>query len=138
MRYHLSLLTVPLILISAITLADDVSDTRHLLCSTLHSDVCIQNEGCVKVPPADLNIPQFILIDARTGELSTTDSSGENRKTTADSVSRGDGQLILQGVELGRAFSLFVDEASGDATFAAAADMLSMSVFAACTPANIK
>lgn len=114
--------------------ADDVSNAERLLCSVLDSEICLAGEGCTPLHHQDLNIPQFIRIDARSGTLSTTEASGENRQTKAGSVSRSDGQLILQGVEEGRAFSLFIHEASGHATFAAAADALSVSVFAACTP----
>lgn len=114
--------------------ADDVSGARHLLCSTLSSDVCFSDAGCTNIAPAEINIPQFIRLDARSGKLATTAASGENRETTAQNVSRSDGQLILQGVEAGRAFSLFIHEASGHATFAAASDAMSVTVFAACTP----
>jgi hypothetical protein len=121
--------------IPGIALGDDISDARHLLCSVLHSDVCLNDDGCATVEPFSLNLPQFIRVDARSGKLSTTPTSGQNRETTAGTVSRSDGQLILQGIEQGRAYSLFIDEASGDATFASAADGVSLSVFAACTPA---
>jgi len=114
--------------------ADDVSGERHLLCTTLHSDFCLANEGCATVEPTDLNIPRFIRVDAKERKLATTVASGENRETVADSSSRSGGQLVLQGVEAGRAYSLFIDEASGHATFAAASDGFSVAVFAACTP----
>jgi hypothetical protein len=135
------LLAIPLVTLaftSGALVADDLRETRHLLCSTLKSDVCLKNEGCATLAPEALNIPQFITFDARTGVLSTTAASGRSRVTKADSVSRGDGQLILQGVQDGRAFSFYIDEASGDATFAVAANWLSVSVFAACTPATGK
>jgi hypothetical protein len=53
-------------------------------------------------------------------------------------MSRDGGQLILQGVEAGRAWSLFIHETTGWATFAAAAEGRSVSVFGACTPATGK
>jgi hypothetical protein len=116
--------------------ADDLSAARDILCSTQQVHVCRDAAGCEDVLAADLNIPQFLRIDTRAGKLSTTPASGENRETAAESVSRADGQLVLQGVEAGRAFSLFIDEASGWATFAAAANGRSVTVFAACTPAT--
>ncbi|MDX1556108.1 MAG: hypothetical protein R3212_08785 [Xanthomonadales bacterium] len=118
----------------AVVHADDVSGADRVICSILDSEVCLAEEGCAPLHHQELNIPQFIRIDARSGVLSTTEASGENRQTKADSVTRSDGQLILQGVEEGRAFSIFIDEPSGHATFAAAADALSVAVFAACTP----
>jgi hypothetical protein len=136
MKIPVSTTLCALFLLAGAVEADDVSDARFLLCSVLHSDVCLDEDGCATVEPWALNIPRFIQIDARSGELSTTPASGQDRQTTADSVSRSGGQLILQGVEQGRAFSLFIDEASGDASFASAADGRTVSVFAACTPAS--
>ena len=116
--------------------ADDISGQRNILCSVLSSDICLVNEGCTTLAPEELNIPQFIRIDAKTGTLSSTQASGHNRNTIADSMSRDEGQLILQGFEEGRAFSFYIDEASGRATFASASVGLSVTLFAACTPAT--
>lgn len=134
MRRIFPMFFLTLVALPAALPADDVTGARHLLCSVLYSDFCLAGEGCGEVLPADINIPQFIRLDTRSGTLATTAASGENRETVADSVSRSEGQLILQGVETGRAFSLFIDEASGHATFAAAAEGMSVTVFAACTP----
>ena len=98
--------------------------------------MCRDAAGCEDVLAEDMNIPQFLRIDARSGKISTAPTSGETRETVASPVSRADGQLVLQGVEAGRAFSLFIDEASGWATFASAANGRSVTVFAACTPAT--
>lgn len=116
--------------------ADDLSAARDILCSVQQVHVCRDAAGCADALAEDLNIPQFLRIDTRSGTLSTTPASGENRETVATPVRPGDGQLVLQGVEAGRAFSLFIDEASGWATFAAAASGRSVTVFAACTPAT--
>jgi hypothetical protein len=114
--------------------ADDLSNARNILCSVLETYLCLEVEGCAEVLPGDLNIPRFIRIDAKTGKLSTTAASNEARETVAASVSRADGLLTLQGVESGRVYSLFIQESTGQATFASAAEGRTVSVFAACTP----
>lgn len=116
------------------TSADDVSKADRILCSTLQIDVCVAGEACSAMLPADINVPQFIVIDARAGKLMTTAASGENRETVARTNERADGQLLLQGMEAGRAFSLVIHEASGEASFASAADGRGLVAFAACTP----
>lgn len=116
--------------------ADDLTGARHLLCSVLETHVCVEADSCAQVLPEELNIPLFIRIDTQSGKLSTTPASGENRETAADSVSRANGQLTLQGVEDGRAFSLFIQESTGLATFASAAAGRSFTVFGACTPST--
>jgi len=116
--------------------ADDVSDANDLLCAVLEVTKCLDVAGCEQVLPEDLNIPQFLRIDAKAGSMSTTPASGQNRETKAQSVTRSDGKLVLQGVETGRAYSLFIEEASGLASFASVSDGQIVTVFAACTPAS--
>ncbi len=114
--------------------ADDVNGANDILCSTLETTVCFAGGQCVPIFPAELNVPQFIEIDVAAGRLGTTAASGENRSTVAQTVVRNSGHLLLQGMESGRAFSLVIDEISGEGTFASAAEGRGVIAFAACTP----
>lgn len=129
-------LKLGLILMCAVgpVLADDLRDADRILCSTLSTSVCIAGGDCAEMPPGDLNIPQFIEIEVKTGKLATTAASGENRETIAPVRERADGRLLLQGAEGGRAFSLMIQESTGQASFASVADGRGVIVFAACTP----
>ena len=98
--------------------ADDVSGARNLLCTVLDTHVCIDASGCANALAEDLNIPRFIRLDTKTGKLSTTPASGENRESEAESVRRENGQIVLQGVEQGRLYSLLIQESTGLSTFA--------------------
>lgn len=118
--------------------ADPLGDARTILCTVLDTHVCVEAAGCADVQAEEMNIPRFIRIDTKSKKLSTTQASGENRETVADSVARADGQIVLQGVESGRAFSLYLDESTGLATFATAAEGRSVTVFGICTPNPVK
>jgi hypothetical protein len=117
-------------------MADDLSGAERLLCSTTQATACGIAAECATLSPAELNIPQFVLVDVAGKQLSTTVASGENRRTSVDTVRRAEGQIVLQGYERGRAFSLVIQEATGRAAFASAADSRAVMVFAACTPAR--
>lgn len=132
MKSIASLLVAAVLAGSAV--ADDLSGADRLLCSTLQATACAAAGNCETLPPAELNIPQFVQVDVKGKEISTTPASGENRRTAAQTVKREDGQIVLQGLEQGRAFSLVIDEASGQASFASAAESRGVVVFAACTP----
>lgn len=115
--------------------ADDLGNSKQILCSFLNANACQADGNCTAVAAADFNIPQFIEIDTKTGRLSSTAASGENRATPANHFSREDGRLLIQGSEMGRAFSLQIQESSGLATAAlVGADGTAMTIFAACTP----
>ena len=128
----------PCVLVAALSstavLADNVTGADKLLCSTLRAVECWQDDDCAEVPPADLNIPQFVQVDLDGKELRTTKASGENRATPIRIVERDGGKIVVQGYEKGRAFSLVIQEETGRATFASAADARGLVVFAACTP----
>ncbi len=133
----------PIVLISAFTLvalaafADNVENTDRLLCSTSRIIVCFEDGECIDAHPWELNIPQFVVIDAKKMTLSTTKASGENRSTPIRTLQRDNGKLILQGIEQGRAFGFVIDEVSGLLTASVARDGLAVSVFGACTDADI-
>ena len=125
-------------LATSVGFADDISDVDRILCSSLEATVCTFDGGCEIGAPWLWGIPQFIEIDLQTKRMSTTAASGENRVTTATSLERKDGQIFLQGVENGRAFSLVINEETGMLSAAVAREGITVSVFGACTPLSGK
>jgi hypothetical protein len=89
---------------------------------------------CTSGPPWEFNVPDFIEVDLEAGLLKTTEASGENRQTPIPRIIREDGMIVLQGFEVGRAFSFNIDESSGTMTAAAARNGLFVGAFGVCTP----
>jgi hypothetical protein len=129
--------TATMLAIFGPALADDVTDVDRLLCSASEVTVCFESSDCVDVMPWELDMPQFIVIDLKKKVLSTTKASGENRSTPVRTLLRDNQEIVLQGVEGGRAFSFVIDEATGLLTVAVASDGMSVSVYGACTDADI-
>jgi hypothetical protein len=130
-----TLLVVLLLMLAASpALADDLTGSRTVLCTTVQTTVCFDEGECITGPPWRWNIPQFIIVDLEQGELRTTKASGENRTTPIKNMERSDGQIVLQGVELRRAFSFVIHESSGEASIAVALDGVAIAAFGACTP----
>lgn len=118
--------------------ADDLTGAGKILCTCVQATRCLEGGDCSIDLPWNMNIPQFIEIDLTAKRLSTTQASGENRSTVADVLRREKGKIVLQGLENGRAFSLFIDEVSGMLSAAVAADGQAVAVFGACTPMPAK
>jgi len=118
-------------------LADDVTDKDRLLCSASRIVVCFEEGDCAELTAEELGVPQFVVIDTKAKKLATTKASNENRSTPIASIGRADGLLFFQGVEQGRAFSFVVHEQTGHLTVAVSRDGLSVSVFGACTDADV-
>jgi hypothetical protein len=117
--------------------ADDVTGQDRLLCSASRIVVCFEEGDCAELTAEELGVPQFVVIDTKAKKLATTKASNENRSTPIASIGRADGLLFFQGVEQGRAFSFVVHEQTGHLTVAVSRDGLSVSVFGACTNADV-
>lgn len=114
--------------------ADDVSDADRLVCASIEATRC-DLDGCTTDDPVMMNIPQFLVIDLVNKSIRTTPASGQNRSTPITTAVREDGNIFIQGIEGGRAFSFVIHEASGELNAAVAASGgISTAVFAACTP----
>jgi hypothetical protein len=95
---------------------------------------CHDDGDCIVDVPWNLNIPQFLQVNLKDKKLSTTKASGENRSTPIRNLVREGGQIYLQGIEGGRAFSFVINEETGLMAVGVAADGRVVSVFGACTP----
>jgi len=127
-------LVVAAVLCVAPARADDLTGANQLLCTAAQATRCAEDGDCVIGVPWNWNIPQFIEVDLAAKMLRTTKASGENRSTPIKYLERAAGQIVVQGVEGGRAFSFVIEEATGLLTAAVAREGVGVTVFGACTP----
>jgi len=127
-------LAVMLALSGAAAWADDLSGANRFLCASVQANRCLEGGDCRADVPWDLNIPEFIEVDLAAKKLSTTAASGENRSTPIAHVTRENGVIVLQGLEMGRAFSFVITEETGRVAVAVASEGTATAVFGACTP----
>lgn len=115
-------------------LADDLTGSSRFLCAAVQATACFEDGDCGIDLPSNLNIPAFIEVDLEAKRVSTTVASGENRQTSIEHLSRRDGTIVLQGFEMGRAFSFVITEQTGQVTVAVATEGQAVAVFGSCTP----
>ncbi len=130
-------LTCILMLAASVANADNLENSDRFLCSTSKIQVCFEDGVCNETFPWEANVPQFVVVDTKKLTLSTTKASDENRSTPIRTLQREEGKIIFQGIEAERAFSFVIDEFTGLLTVAVSRDGMSVSVFGACTDANI-
>jgi hypothetical protein len=114
--------------------AEDLTGADRILCAGVQATYCDTSGECEVGMPWQWNMPEFVEIDFEAKIVSTTQAVERIRQTPIRTLERGNGEIYLQGVENARAFSFVIDEASGVASIAIAADGMTISVFAACTP----
>lgn len=117
--------------------ADNLDGVDRMVCAAAQVQICIENDTCYAASPMDLGVPDFVVIDMDKKTIATTKGSNENRSTAFTSVGKQSGLIYLQGMESGRAFSFVIHEATGRMTVAISRDGLAVSVFGACTDADL-
>jgi len=133
-RVAILLLALTLVLASPPVVADDLTGHDRFLCSIGDVIMCNVDWECETASPSRFNIPDFIVFDLEAGLLKTTEASQENRQTPILHVSREDGLIVLQGLEMGRAFSFNIEEATGVLAASAARPGGFSGAFGVCTP----
>jgi hypothetical protein len=120
-------------LLASTSVADNVRESRQILCAVVEVTACISEGECETTLPWNLNVPQFIIVDFEKRELRTTKASGENRSTLIKNLERTEESVIAQGFEAGRAFSFVIHRDTGMASIAVAMDGITVSGFGSCT-----
>jgi hypothetical protein len=121
------------VLAAGLVQADNLNGVDKMICAAAQVQICIENDTCYSATPAQLDVPDFVIIDTAKKTISTTKASNQDRSTAFTSVERVEGLIYLQGIEGGRAFSFVIDEESGRMTVAISRDGLAVNVFGACT-----
>ena len=121
-------------LAASLAAADNLAGQDAFLCSAVEVTICTADGICESEVPWNLNIPQFLHVDLAGKRLATTQASGENRSSPIEHSKRENGQIFVQGIEGGRAFSMVLREQDGFASIAIAADGVTIALFGACTP----
>ena len=114
--------------------------SQTLLCALQDVTQCDAGAKCLEVTPEDINVPDFLQIDARNKVISATPEAGTARTTAIERSEHIDGKLVLQGaddgiegVRDGLAWSMVIDDASGKLVLSAAGDGVAFVAFGVCT-----
>lgn len=132
-----SLTFCSVLLAAAPAAAEDIQGVNRVVCASGQAQICLETGDCYEATPFELAVPEFIVIDIKKKTLSTTDASNENRTSKVTIAESADGLLILQGIENNRAFSFVIHEGTGRMTASVSRDGLTVTVFGACTDADL-
>lgn len=114
-------------------MAQGIDGTKPLVCSTIETYDCEIGADCIKGLAQDIDVPQFFFLDFEKGHARSVRATGEERTSSIASMATDSGELILQGVQLGRAWSATISQEGGKMVLAVAGDGVAFIVFGACT-----
>jgi hypothetical protein len=99
-----------------------------LLCATIDAHDCDAGELCLRALPSELGAPQFLRIDfAKKAVI------GPQRTTAIRFMDNGPDQILMQGVELGYAWTIALDKQVGSMTVTLVNHQDTLVLFGACT-----
>jgi hypothetical protein len=109
--------------------AGDFDGSKLLICAPVEAIDCAPGETCKKGTPADVGVPAFIRID-----IAKMVVIGPKRTTPIVSIEKSEKQILLQGTELGFAWTLALDQDSGEISGSFINREEVFVLFGSCTP----
>ena len=117
----------------ALVVAGEFDGSKPLICALIETYECGVGEECQRGLPGNIDVPQFLKLDFKNKKISGTTEDGESRTVSIESMTSLEGNLILQGVQNGRAWSMVINESTGKCIISASDDTAGFIVFGACT-----
>jgi len=116
-------------LVAGLASAGDFDGTKILICAPVEAIHCAPGEACRKGAPADSGLPAFIRID-----IAKMVMIGPKRTSPIASIERSEQQILLQGTELGSAWTIALDQNSGEMSGSLVNREEVFVLFGSCTP----
>jgi hypothetical protein len=105
-----------------------------LLCAVIEVFDCQPGGDCQRGTAESVNLPQFVKVDVAEKTLSTPEQGERKSVTPITHVERVDGNMILQGVEGSRAWSMVIAKETGKISATVSDHQVGFVVFGACIP----
>ena len=125
--FQLTLATL-LTITSTVSMSADFDGSKPLICAPVEAIDCGVGVGCTKGVPDDIGAPNFMRIDFKKKVI-----VGPKRTTAILFMDKTKEQLLLQGTELGFAWTFALD-AQGKMTATLADRAGAFIMFGSCTP----
>jgi hypothetical protein len=129
MRALLGILLATVSVASVPALAGDFDGSKRLICATVQAMECVVGENCSKGLAADIGAPTFMRIDFEQKAV-----IGPKRTTPVQLMQASGEQLLLQGTELGFAWSIALDQVDGSMSATLVDRGGAFVLFGMCTP----
>jgi hypothetical protein len=110
-------------------LAGDFDGSKLLICAPVEALDCAPGVACEKSTPQEIGLPAFFRIDFAGKAL-----VGPNRTTPIEHMAQTDAQILLRGTELGYAWTVALDAATGRIATTLVNREEVFVLFGACTP----
>jgi hypothetical protein len=122
-------LAASILAFGATATAGDFDGSKALICAPVEAMDCISGGGCEKGIPDDVGAPAFMRIDFARKTI-----VGPKRSSPIHAMEKDPQQILLQGTELGLAWSMALDTANGKMVTTFSSRDGAYVLFGSCTP----
>jgi hypothetical protein len=109
--------------------ARDFDGSKPLICAPVQAMECYAGDDCKMGLPEAVGAPAFMRIDFAQRRV-----VGPKRSSAIETITADERQLLMQGIELGHAWSLALNYESGKMILTLAGNDVAFVLFGACTP----
>jgi hypothetical protein len=120
-------------LVSGGAAAAGFDGSASLVCAAINVVGCVNGPGCMEGQASAFELPEFMFIDFENQVIRATDESGHKEVSPIRNSEQTEYQMILQGVENHRGWSMAIGRETGKMTLTSAGPEVSFMVFGACT-----
>lgn len=110
-------------------IAGDFDGSKVLVCAPIEAMDCVSGQTCGKGRPVDIGAPAFFRVDVGNKSI-----AGPKRTTKIQFMEKADNQLLLQGTELGYAWTIALDSDDGTMAVTFVDRQGAAVLFGSCTP----
>ena len=128
-RLRRTALAITLLCLTTTVFGADFDGSKPLICASVEAHVCDPGEACLRSLPDSIGVPDFMRIDFAKKTI-----AGPKRTTEIRYMDKSADQVLLQGTELGYAWSIALDTADGSMTLTLVSRDDAFVVFGHCMP----
>ena len=110
-------------------LAQDFDGSKPLICAPQEAVNLVNGEEYVRGRPTDFGVPAFMRVD-----IAKKTIGGPKRTTQMRIIEKGEKQLLLQGTEMGFAWTIALDQDDGTMVGTLVDRFGAVVLFGSCTP----
>ena len=129
----LTVLGLSVMLMPTGSFAAGIDGKTNLVCAVVDVIACTNGPGCREGTARDFELPQFLFVDFEKQKVHGTDETGIDVVSVIKNSEITEHQIILQGIENHRGWSITIDKVDGDLTVSSSGAGVSFMIFGACT-----
>lgn len=110
-----------------------IDGSRNVLCAAQKVVACLDGITCMQGGPKEFDVPVFLMVDVKKKVVRAHKDSGSEAASPVRNMDKTDTQVILQGVEEHRGWTLAIDRKDGGMSLTTVGADVDILIFGACT-----